>query len=136
MSTMANTYATITARAAAAGLHHWPDAPRRRLYLREPHRHLFIARATLAVDHDERDVEFHDLGDALTEALVSAAPSKAMGQYGSSLHDFGAQSCEALARHCLLILSLRYKVLAVSVSEDDEFSATVHVVHPSTQEPA
>lgn len=117
---------TITAKVSLAGIHHWPDAPPSRRYLASPHRHLFVARATVYVGHDERAVEFHDLGDDLRSALAGATGTLAFGEHDTSLLDFGAQSCETLARHTMSVLSSRYSVAEVSVSEDDEFTATVY----------
>lgn len=118
------TFTTITARVSQPGLHHWPTAPEQRAYLRDPHRHLFVARATVYVGHDERDVEFHDLGDDLLSALRGATGTLAFGSHQTSLYDFGAQSCESLARHCCEVLGGRYALGSISVSEDDEFTAT------------
>lgn len=117
---------TITAKVAEPGIHYWPDAPKSRGYLAEPHRHLFVARATVAVDHHDRAVEFHDLGDDLHSALAGQTGRLVMGRHGTSLHDFGAQSCEMLATGIAgVLLGHGYSVVSVSVSEDDEFTATV-----------
>lgn len=116
---------TITAKVAEPGIHYWPDAPKRRGYLAEPHRHLFVARATVVVDHHDRAVEFHDLGDDLHSALRGCTGTLAYGEHSTSLLDFGAQSCEDLATSILMALEVTYDVVEVSVSEDDEFSATV-----------
>lgn len=117
---------TITARVAEPGLHHWPDAPEGRAYLGSPHRHLFVARAVVYVDHGNRDVEFHDLGDDLRLALRGCTGTLAYGEHGTSLLDFGPQSCEHLATSIADTLAGRYAVAEVSVSEDDEFTATVY----------
>lgn len=117
---------TITATVRVPGLHHWPTAPEQRAYLRSPHRHLFVARATVYVGHHNRDVEFHDLGDDLGAALRGATGTLAYGEHSTSLLDFGPQSCEHLATHVAEVLADRYSVAEVSVSEDDEFTATVY----------
>lgn len=122
----------VTARVALPGLHYWPTAPDRRAYLRDLHRHLFVARATVEVTHGDREVEFHDLGDDLAAALRGCPSTMSSGEHGTSLHDFGAQSCEHLATSVARTLSALYTVVEVSVSEDDEFTATVR---PTTQEP-
>lgn len=113
---------TVTSLTRVAGLHSWPAAPPGRAYLAQPHRHLFHVRATVAVDHEERDVEFHDLGSYVTTALYSMASESSRDP---ALRDFGPRSCESIAR--LVAASLRTRaldVLAVSCSEDDEFTAT------------
>ena len=55
--------AVIFVRFEQVGFHCWPDAPSHRAYLRASHRHLFGIEVTTRVDHDERDIEFHDLRD-------------------------------------------------------------------------
>lgn len=117
------TSTTITARAVVAGLHHWPDAPERRAYLAEPHRHEFHFSACVRVGHNERDVEFHDLGD-----LIEASAREYGGEFhpDALLVDFGSASCETLAHHvygCLVGRGL--SVVWVEVSEDGQFSARV-----------
>lgn len=113
---------TITANVRIAGLHCWPDAHDRRAYLRKPHRHMFHVSVTIPVTHDERDVEFHDLGDEVIDAVKSA--SKPIPDTG--LRDFGTQSCEAIARRVMDWLeACDHTPTAVSVSEDGEFTATI-----------
>lgn len=116
---------TITAKVSEPGIHYWPDAPPERGYLAERHRHLFVARATVVVDHHDRAVEFHDLGDHLRSALRGCTGTLSYGEHSASLLDFGAHSCEDLATSILLALEAVYDVVEVSVSEDDEFTATV-----------
>ena len=55
--------ATIRVRFSEPGFHCWPQAPERRAYLRNPHRHLFYVTVACIVSHDEREIEFHDLLD-------------------------------------------------------------------------
>ena len=131
-------FVTIEARTSVAGLHYWPLAPASRFYLSSPHRHQFVARVTALVGNDERQVEFHDLGDALFHALVGAAHHHhVMGEGGKSLLNFGIASCETIARRCSVILTQEgYDVVSVSVSEDDEFTATVHLPHNHEELPA
>lgn len=117
---------TITARVAEPGVHRWPDAPPERAYLASLHRHLFVARAVVYVDHHDRSVEFHDLGDDLRAALRGCTGALAYGEHSTSLLNFGPQSCEHLATSIAATLASRYAVAEVSVSEDDEFTSTVY----------
>lgn len=98
----------------APGFHNWPDAPEHRSYLGVRHRHLFHFRIDLDVMHDERDIEFHDLLD--------------IGRK-STPHDmeWGAMSCEAIARTLLAIVEHHVpgRHASVTVSEDGECGATV-----------
>lgn len=118
------TPATIWARFTQPGLHRWPDAPSGRAYLAHPHRHMFSVQVSLDVDHDDHEVEFHDLRDAAATAFRGLAIGPAAG----ALPDFGPQSCEALARRLASILADRFdRLVAVAVSEDDEFGAEISV---------
>lgn len=98
--------------------HSWPGAPIGRSYLATDHRHLFHVRVELPVAHDDRDVEFHDLLDALTETCDAYR----------GIH-VGGKSCEMLAREIGEALAgrLLLSTLLVSVSEDGEAGATVRI---------
>ena len=112
---------TVTALVRRAGLHQWPAAHEARAYLRAPHRHLFYVRVTMAVTHDDRDVEFHDLAAWVTAALDGRYPAY---DYDPTLIDFGASSCEHIATQLARDLNIRdLWPDAVSVSEDDEYTA-------------
>ena len=103
------------------GLHHWPEAPEQRAYLRSPHRHLFHVRAGVTVVHSERDVEFHDLGRDVSLALTGLSEPY---PWDETLRDFGPMSCEHIAGSVAKRLrSQGYEPLSVSCSEDDEFTA-------------
>lgn len=104
----------ITVCVSLQGWHSWPDAPGRRSYLRSLHRHMFEVVATVPVFHDDREVEFHDLRDAIT------------AWWGSQESQENRGSCEQIAdelREHLTRLLLRDVV--VSVGEDGEAWATV-----------
>jgi hypothetical protein len=74
----------IFVRFEQVGFHFGPDAPSHRAYLRATHRHLFGIEVTTTVDHDERDIEFHDLRDE------AAAPFRGLS---ISKQDFGPREC-------------------------------------------
>lgn len=95
------------------GFHHWPGAPEHRSYLRDPHRHLFHARVEVLVGDGDREVEFHDLRDAITEWVDSQE------------RNFGPASCEHIAQRLIMHLSDQYDVQSVTVSEDGENGATL-----------
>lgn len=104
----------VWATVRVPGFHRWPDAPPRRAYLRARHRHLFHVRVTVDVLHDDRDVEFHDLQDRILMHM------------GAGTREFGAMSCEAIARDLGRALrSLGVVVSQVEISEDGENGATV-----------
>jgi hypothetical protein len=102
------------------GWHCWPDAPEKRAYLREKHRHLFHIEASCEVTHDDREVEFHDLRDEVEIHF---------GLLAGAERDFGAQSCEQIALRLAEHLCERFRgrEFFVSVSEDGEAGARVWV---------
>lgn len=108
------TTTTIIIRWRASGFHSWPNAPLSRLYLSESHRHLFYFEVELGVLHDERDIEFHDLLDDCKKLTPDS-------------HDYGASSCESIARQIYDYLIITYpdRSIRVSVFEDDENGATI-----------
>ncbi len=119
MSTRVQSAATIFVRFDQVGFHCWPDAPSHRAYLRATHRHLFAVEVQTRVDHDERDIEFHDLRDEAAALFRGLSVSK---------QDFGPQSCETLARRLATQLADRYeRAVTVSVAEDGECGASVEV---------
>ena len=40
------------------GIHCYPDAPAGVEFLKHPHRHMFHFKATVSVEHNDRDIEF------------------------------------------------------------------------------
>lgn len=107
---------TVWAAVDLPGFHRWPDAPDHRDYLRARHRHLFRITPEVRVDHRDRDVEFHDLGD-----LVRA-------WWGTDLsgRECGALSCEDIAHELgNHLYALGLTVVRVTVSEDGECGATL-----------
>lgn len=111
----------VTATLTAPGMHCWPNVPAGpRAYLGHWHRHLFHFHVTVRVNHDDRDVEFHDLRDHIHTWLRTFPVLQA------DLTDFGGRSCEHLARDlCSHLTRLSLPVLRVSVSEDGEFTSTL-----------
>lgn len=105
---------TIWATHRFVGWHSWPEAPNKRAYLASPHRHLFLVRVEVNVLHDDREIEFHDLGDAVAEGCAPYVRA-------------GARSCETMARELRLFLLELWpgRDFCVEVSEDGEFGAKV-----------
>lgn len=105
--------AWITVEFERVGFHCWPGATGERAYLADRHRHRFIVSVSLTVEHDDREVEFHDLLD------------RAAGWWPGP--ELGRQSCEDIARRYIHRLAERYpgRRYSVTVSEDGEVSATV-----------
>jgi hypothetical protein len=106
----------ITVSTSSIGFHAWPEAKDIREYLSFRHRHLFHYRVTVPVDHDDRDIEFHDLLD-----IVNASPPITRREHGRS-------SCENLALEVAEAVFDAYPAtewVTVEVTEDDEVGATL-----------
>ena len=105
--------AIIRVRFTSPGMHCWPGAPERRAYLRNVHRHLFVVTVETLVEHDEREIEFHDLLDAARIGFVIG----------------DEWSCETMARDLANKLCKDFKrPMTVIVSEDGECEAEVSVM--------
>lgn len=116
--TTRSTAATIHVRFVTQGWHQWPGAPEHRRYLANEHRHLFSVEVSTWVNHDDREIEFHDLRDD------SMAAFRANYKHGESLGD---RSCEMIARTMGRTLAHKHRgrVFTVSVWEDGECGASV-----------
>jgi hypothetical protein len=81
-------------------------------FLGHPHRHIFHFRVRIAVQHNDRDIEFIQFKRWL-ESL-----------YSDSTLELNFQSCEMLAEALIGVISQRYnRPMAVSVFEDNENGA-------------
>ena len=70
------------------GWHAWPQAPARRAYLRNDHRHLFKFKVELVAEHSDRAIELHDLKEsceAWAQAYYVAATTKSCEQMAFDL---------------------------------------------------
>lgn len=85
----------VVVRTAVWGEHRWPTAPPERAYLGTAHRHRFEIEYSLPVDDDDRQVEFHDLLDAVNDRIRIVG--RLMLTYGTDVYDFDDQSCETIA---------------------------------------
>lgn len=114
---MADERRWVVVRHAVPGFHRWEHAPENRAYLRATHRHVFHVEVRVEVTHDNRDIEFHDLLDAVADSLPRN-------------HDWGGRSCETLARivaervRALMQLP-EHRPVRVSVFEDNEVGAII-----------
>lgn len=125
MTTTIQVKRTIIVRTQATGFHHWPDAPEKVKYLREPHRHLFKVEAHFNVSHPDRQLEFHMVQRDLVWAVQNL--------YCTSDQKPLTFSCEAMAELLFNQLRLAYpQVFKVIVSEDGENDGIYEVipVHP------
>jgi len=119
---------SITVKTSFEGIHCYPDAPEEVSYLRHPHRHLFQVRATLAVTHHEREVEFFMMKKRLDDFIAITIPA------------LTNKSCESMAQAIINFLIVTYPgeyicesnsvqrgrdFYEVTVSEDGENESTV-----------
>lgn len=101
------------------GIHNYPSAPEDVSYLRHPHRHLFKFKVTISVEHDDREIEFHQL------------LNYCLSLYNENILVCAYKSCEMLAEELLKSLVVKYETDALSrsyeveVSEDGECGAIV-----------
>lgn len=95
------------------GFHRYPDAPDEVAFLRDYHRHLFKVKLQVAVEHNERDIEFimfkHKIDDYLSFYMNKQ----------SNL------SCETMAEQLINQVILMYgnRKVICEVSEDGENGA-------------
>ena len=101
-------------------LHHWPDAPADVGFLRHPHRHVFVIRVWIKVEHNDRDVEFFQAKRILRSICA---------EWDDPYLEFEAvrASCEDIAEDILTKMRARYysTCYKVEVSEDGENGAEV-----------
>lgn len=95
------------------GLHHWPEAPEEVSFLRSMHRHQFQVRATFAVEHADRELEFF---------ILKARLNKQLEELAKCLRKNPAMSCEMMAEYLLQRLA---PAVEIEVSEDGENGAIV-----------
>lgn len=113
---------TVWVTTSFVGFHFWPDAPLARGYLRAPHRHRFGVRVEVPVDHDDREMEFHDLLDAVHFQVQQLAPVNEL----TGVSHCGGYSCEMMAERIAQNLRENFdRPVTVTVDEDGECGATV-----------
>ena len=111
----------VIANLEIEGLHNWPAAdqvfPEVGL-LSNMHRHKWFITAKKRVFHDDRDVEFIMFKRDIIQWLEHQYYNKK-----SRTHEFGAKSCEMLAKEIMEEFGCVY----VSVFEDNENGAEVYL---------
>ena len=111
----------VIAKLEVEGLHNWPAADKvfpEVGFLSYMHRHKWYITAKKEVFHDDRDVEFIMFKRDIEEWLRVQYYN-----YKSRTHEFGAKSCEMLAREIMEEFDCNY----VSVFEDNENGAEVYL---------
>ena len=110
---------TVWCTASFDAYHRWPEAGQHapgRGYLESFHRHRFGVKASVTVRHDDREVEFHDVADLVSQWCALR-----------HLEDQGRRSCEDLAKELAEVLSKRWpgRRYRVTVDEDGSVGATL-----------
>ena len=111
----------VIAKLEIEGLHNWPAADQvfpEVGFLSSMHRHKWFITAKKPVYHDDRDVEFIMFKRDIEEWLRNTYWNPS-----SRTHEFGAKSCEMLAREILEEFGCNY----VSVFEDNENGAEIYL---------
>ena len=126
---MAKRTTAVKIKFTLPGIHHWPDAPPRREYLKQPHRHLFYFEVSVQVKKDDREIEFHDLQHLAKTVIIETYERDREDRENIQ---FGTESCEMIAAklmsHLEGELDLRPEteaIMVVQVTEDDENGARV-----------
>lgn len=111
--------AEITVPYQYIGYHKWSEAPAAQAYLKNMHRHVFKVNFTIEVKHDDREIEFFDLQEKLTNVCQVFFERK---------YDIG--SCETQAKGIIRAMQGKNlypdRKMKCEVSEDGECSATVY----------
>lgn len=108
------------------GTHNWPDCPFDEVdYLREKHRHVFHIKAHKVVTHDDRDTEFIMLKHDIEQYMWANYDGDGVDihQNNSGIIEFGAMSCEMIARD----LIDQFNLCRCEVNEDGENGAILYV---------
>ena len=110
---------SIFCRTTFEAFHRWPDAPPEVEFLRDRHRHLFHVELRIEVTHDDREVEFLLLQNALKEWIQETLANE----------DTSTWSCESWCRATMQVAWFdSYFASYVSVSEDGENGAVLERV--------
>ncbi len=108
----------VTAKIEIRATHYWTGAPKPREYLASRHAHVFKIKVKARVNHQDREIEFHDLRDVLDTVVTSLLKYRIDGP-----PTFGERSCEQIGSEILNALPMATIVI---VSEDGQFDAEVH----------
>lgn len=102
------------------GLHRFSDAASRKdlldvSYLANYHRHLFHFKVSISVEHNDREIEFHQFLNWL-ESL-----------YDNGVMELNNRSCEMIADELYTAINEKYskRRVVIDVSEDGECGAIV-----------
>lgn len=113
------TQTNIIINTQVEGIHYWPECNIKEVeFLKYPHRHIFHICCKKEVTHDDRDIEIINLKRQVEDYLYECYSSPIIT---GKVHEFGARSCEMLAKELLIEFDLNY----CSVLEDNENGAEI-----------
>lgn len=120
---------TITSRFQIPGFHRWKDAPKKYIYLKNIHRHIFFFDVEIIIE-ESREVEFIYFKNWLEKVVKEELYKRDRFTIKYELEysvDFGGSSCENIAEKLLDYLQDEsYHVKEISVFEDNENGATIY----------
>ena len=106
---------SIIVKLQVEGVHCWPDCDIEEVsFLKQPHRHIFHIACKKEVRHDDRDIEIIQFKHRIHDYLRAKYSN-------GNMCEFGAMSCEMLARELMQFFGLCY----CSVLEDNENGAEI-----------
>lgn len=102
------------------GYHRWDAAPDCVAFLRNAHRHIFHVKVTVAVSHNDRDIEFF-----MMKQIVDNFIQRQIIENANKDENMG--SCEQMAEKIVIFISKHYeRTVEVEVNEDTENGAIVN----------
>lgn len=110
----------IIVRTQYEGIHRYKNAPKQVEFLRTYHRHIFHIETKIEVFHNDRDLEFIMVKQAINTYFDSF-----LNRF--DVYEMGDQSCEMIAENLIKFLKTKYgeRKITVSVFEDNENGAVV-----------
>lgn len=110
----------IVVRTQYEGIHRYKDAPEQVKFLRDYHRHIFNVEAKLEVFHNDRELEF-----IMVKQAINTYFDTFLNEF--DVYEMGDQSCEMIAENLIKFLKTKYgkRKIVVSVFEDNENGAIV-----------
>lgn len=100
------------------GFHRWKEAPEQVAFLRNWHRHMFVGRAKIEVNHDDRELEYFMVLDVIKTKILPFINSSEE-----------ISSCEQMAEFVANGLLNEYgedRFISVGIFEDDENGSWVN----------
>lgn len=116
----------IKVKTQFAGQHNWPEAPDEVAFLRSLHRHMFYVEVKIAVDYQDREIEFFIFKRHIDECIERLYPDCTH----VGVRNLDRKSCETIADQIYYNLVTSHseydgRDIIISVSEDGEVAGEV-----------